>query len=359
MYSSSGSDDSNQDRVHLVVQHQYLNASGNWLDYPDPTTDGNPYTHPPAREDFYSVKCHTAHCQINSVIGEMPGGQVAWGNGYSGKYTVYATVYNDGGGDASELPPSLSGHALSLTDANGKHYISATIHRSASIPFSYSGSVSDTGHPQTITINASPEYVGGPSLLGAVCPPFSFGVYVPFNLSIDADTKLEKDGRPDDEDPNNVKYFSSVTNNSSDNVTISTRSCFYKLPASCGSGAIAGPVNGGTYGADPTDLLRGNYDPRPFNPGDKYCTYMYVQYTFGWVGPGGDVQGGGGEKSLNPCKQVVNMPYTHFLGSDVSAGGGFKDSTGLCTTDHGGIKTYTKTTGSQPIGSGVQIGALS
>jgi hypothetical protein len=99
--------------------------------------------------------------------------------------------------------------------------------------------------------------------------------------------------------------------------------------------------------------------------GDKYCGSLSLDPTDGIVDTAGNILqiDYGRRDSFTGCPIIVNEPYVHFFGSDVSAGGGFKDTTSC--NNPGGIKTYTSTTGfnnggtAPPVGSGVQIGALS
>jgi hypothetical protein len=99
--------------------------------------------------------------------------------------------------------------------------------------------------------------------------------------------------------------------------------------------------------------------------GDRYCGKLSIDPTDGIVDRNGNILriDNGLIESPTGCPVIVNQPYVHFIGSDVSAGGGFENAPSC--SNPGSIKTYTSTTGfnnggtAPPVGSGVQIGALS
>jgi len=355
--------DGGQDRVHLRLVRQYKDSSGNWQNY----DTGN--------EDFYSVKCHQAACVVNSVgvAGSRDDGRVVVGQ----QYTYYATVMNTGGPEASTLTPQLSGADLSLTINGIKNTIlpnpswdATPIPPGGVAAFSFTSTAfpnpDNSGHPYTATFGAYPDYYGGlgPLDYSGSCST-SFPVYVPFTLTPDAHATLT----PDTESPNALQYDATIANSSTTNVYAPVYACIYRYkdpasdPAGCSSGVIHGTYNGGTYGAgtNPLSGLNGS-DALPlgsYNAGDEYCAYLHMDYTTGIVGPGGanDVVPSDGVTVKHPsCNGVSNEPYVHFVGSSVMAGGGFEGENN-CTTTTGAIHTFTKTTGQQARGSGVQFGA--
>jgi hypothetical protein len=87
---------------------------------------------------------------------------------------------------------------------------------------------------------------------------------------------------------------------------------------------------------------------------------MTVQPTHGWVGPDNGILQPTGSDTKSNCGKVVNEPYTHFFGSDVTAGGGFGLS--CQKTAKGIIYAYNETPGGAPNsankgGTGAQFGA--
>ncbi len=97
----------------------------------------------------------------------------------------------------------------------------------------------------------------------------------------------------------------------------------------------------------------------PLRIGDRICMDLTASWLTGLVdnydGRIVHVSQSGSYGAPEVCSSnIVNEPYTHAFGSDVSAGGSFADST--CTSD-GSIYTYTYD--GKKRGSGTQFGALS
>ncbi len=186
-----------------------------------------------------------------------------------------------------------------------------------------------------------------------------------FDANDDADTQLLRNGVVDNENPNQVTWYARVINNGpATPVSIPTWALFYKT-----NGPIYDAYRGNrSYPAGPWVSVLPNLISSPMSippgtakAGDQYCTVIKIDYTTGYVTPGGVVYGDpASAKTKGPiCKTVVNEPYVHFFNSDVSAGGGFGSSG---CNNPGAIKTYLNTTGSpgnRPAGSGAQLGALS
>jgi hypothetical protein len=146
-----------------------------------------------------------------------------------------------------------------------------------------------------------------------------------------------------------------------------TQTPLYSKPNSAGSDYLpksysTGPTN--TYSI----VDSAGISVPPLRPGDKICQSVEAWDRNGEMKNDGDDPARGNNPitfivgsgqhiySSEACSApIVNQPYTHFLGSDVSAGAGFGDS---CPVTSGSINTYTTATGTLPRGSGSQFGAM-
>ncbi len=101
----------------------------------------------------------------------------------------------------------------------------------------------------------------------------------------------------------------------------------------------------------------------PLLAGDQVCiTYSVSPETGEMDSSGVPIGGSGSVDSTQACSQAVtNMPYAHFFGLDVSAGGNFANGNDKCLGSApiiGGITTSFQAAGPPARGSAVQFGAL-
>jgi hypothetical protein len=68
------------------------------------------------------------------------------------------------------------------------------------------------------------------------------------------------------------------------------------------------------------------------NAGDKFCDYIQISYTQGYIGPGGSVipTSSAGNTAGPNCLTIANKPYFKVFGSGISAGGHFNAAGGTC-----------------------------
>ena len=127
------------------------------------------------------------------------------------------------------------------------------------------------------------------------------------------------------------------------------------------SGAFT--VTGG-YGASTTTkyFSTGPYAATapPLAAGDKVCLTYIVAPAGGFMRSDGTVMVvDTPAKSFHICSPpVTNMPYAHFLGNDIRAGGGFKYNASSTCKSTGGIHTFNNALTYPTKGSYAQLGAL-
>jgi hypothetical protein len=93
--------------------------------------------------------------------------------------------------------------------------------------------------------------------------------------------------------------------------------------------------------------------------GNSFCAHIDITYGDGYYDKDGNIDSKSVTSKDSSCPKIINEPYVHVYGADVSAGGGFNTGASEnCTNDSGdqGIKTFLNTT--SVAGSGTQIGAL-
>lgn len=333
----------------------------------------------------------TAICSVN-ISGTLADGKVETGN----KFHVTVTITNTSPG-GYDLPASISGYPLSFNSGGwpgantGSNYtFAAPQDNNGAVPLGPSGTPadhttvsfwSDTGPPGGF-FGASTAPGGDPNqttVAGNVVysTPISgtcshhVDAYAKFILTAHAYKPLS--GL--DENPLTIPYETAVESSLPGYpISASTSSNFSKVGGPTLDSHnndvrdyYSGPRNG--FGTQDT-LTTGSKPPvAPLNPGDTYCSYIQIDnWNTGYRGPGNstdiaDTKVIPGSDTDSSCTKIVNEPYVHFFGSDVSAGGGFTGISPNCTNT-GGINTYTATTGfnnggtGPPVGSGVQIGAL-
>ncbi len=346
-FTSTGRDDGNKDDVHLELARQYTPDGGKtWIGYSngtDPgtvTNDNGTY-----KIDQYSHKCHNASCEV-TVIGEkQPENIVAWGNGYSGKYTLQVKITNTGGLDTSVLTPTLEGHDLSFTYDNIPHKIDQTLYQNGGFTvLSLDQSTDNKGSPYTAsTPDGYPDYYYGIGPIGGHCS-VNFDVYYYFNI----DPSAVFNGT-DWENPTTVSYVTSGTKTEGPDVNATASSSLTRNDLT-----VDGHTASHTYGIPPSTTDTYSWNPPNVNIGDKYCASVTISPGRGYKGVSSivapeDVSADSG------CQRVVNEPYVHFFGSDVTAGGRFGSSN--CAVG-GAVSTYLDTNDpANPRGSGVQFGA--
>ena len=100
----------------------------------------------------------------------------------------------------------------------------------------------------------------------------------------------------------------------------------------------------------------------PLMPGGTICISYTVSPEQGQITSNGSPIGGTGSvDSDSTCVNLVDKPYAHFFGLDVSAGGNFANGDDKCfgaSPTLGGIATSFKAAGPPARGSAVQYGAL-
>jgi hypothetical protein len=293
--------------------------------------------------ELQSYDCYSANCTlaVDGFLDSSDPSKAAANQSYTAKMTVNNTgkqPINKLGWDGSA--DATGGNSMSFV-INGRNTV-------PDIPLS----------PSPV----SPSSVGYYVLNGAVyygsykvadCTPATVRVYEPFNVNAWPSTTL----KPTTENPSTVDYRSWLIHNSGPSVDIPVTSTYQKDGATRASFSgikTSNPPNGNE------DNVLNNTDASlgPVAAGTTFCTNITISTQTGYRGPGGsnDVIPNNDGTSHSDCPRVHNSPYVHNFNSDASAGGGFGKS---CTPTKGGIQTYTRTTGTQPAGSGVQVGALS
>jgi hypothetical protein len=340
--------------------------------------NSNPYDQYTRRIDCYHATCNPSQIGAGARIdvqGDGPGGIVQAGH----PFTVYVPIKNDNlSADAEIIPDTDIGGAyrLSLTESPDNYQGGLVEHdvpggylnRGAStvVPIGFTAN-GNTGYVRNLTLNFYPDLwphgsVSNPNNSGnsnGSCS-VTFPIYQHFQATLGGSGVSLT---PTSEDPSSANYNTTVNvSPSSPPVYIPTNGLFYKLPAGGGQTNLV-PYSGGIY--PPATALSGNYaiPPGSVNAGDQYCVTLSAGYTSGYVGPGGPhdiVQASDGGTFGPVCDKVINRPYAHIFGNDVSAGGGFGLS--CQKTSKGVIYTYNETpsgasNGANKGGTGAQFGA--
>ena len=328
--------------------------------------------------DFGSVQtvktgpCFSATCQL-LVEGNVPGGSSAYATSSDVKanssFRLRALVTNNG---SLPLPSVMSGKTLAFSAGSGSNNsdvgfsgtnpaINAPIDPGNTATMDVDLSAGASGSK---AIKAYPDYYGVFGMGGCEA---TANIYQRFNLTPVASMS------GDDEQPVSVSYTTGI-NNSSASVSAATTSEYYVLPAGssvhsskAGPSSTSGPwPTGATNTMNATSAV--NF---AFAAGVQFCSQIdLTSINQGWVGPGSaklgtsnhttdDVNGNPTPNSAKQCFMVRNQPYVHMTGGDVFSGGGFGPSCTPPSAAYSGIKTYDKTSGNQPRGSGSQFAALS
>lgn len=326
--------------IHVTLTNQWWNGSS-WVTLAGGVTQKD-------------VTCYHASCQID-ITGDGPGGIATVG----GNVHVTATMIYHADPAYPDLEPTLpittsGGKAYGVMVGSTRHTLSDPIDLgdeslTSDSPFD----VATNGSISEQTITAYPDLEG----YGAVGPNCNktFDVYAEFNIVPKANIDSI-----DPENPTVIGWSTDGTLQYGEPVTATATSTLTKRPAGGAVGPIQTPppVTHSTYGDATSDKDVFTYNNvTHIAPGDEYCAQVSIYPGHGWQGPHGLAPNPETvtAQTLN-CPKTVNEPYVHFFDSDVFAGGGFGET---CTSTPGGINTLSKTNGVAPVGSGVQIGALS
>lgn len=134
-----------------------------------------------------------------------------------------------------------------------------------------------------------------------------------------------------------------------------------------GSGSGSFTVTGGYGAGSATGFIPASpscpASAPPLAAGDQVCiTYTVSPERGEMTSNGSPLNSYGNVESTQACSQAVtNMPYAHFFGLDVSAGGNFDSSDNKCLGSFpapSGINAFVKGAGPLVRGSAVQFGAL-
>ncbi|HMH31262.1 MAG TPA: hypothetical protein VK534_02185, partial [Methylomirabilota bacterium] len=294
-----------------------------------------------------TITCYAPTCQLGAY-GDLPGGQVAAG----GRVHVYGAIINPTRNpwlpNINSLPELLpGGGSLSLTyiwGAGGGNGAGGSVPLGSTQPLTlYDLTANPSISYQTVT--AYPDYYG----VGAIGPACSvtFPVYQNFNINPSIVFN-----NTDWENPTTISY--TTTGNNQGPAQNVPATAFSSLTLNSTAPPVQSATRVHTYGtvSDPN-----TYNPPSIKAGDTYCANLRISPGNGWIGPGNLILAGAVDNNApQVCNTVHNEPYVHIVGSDASAGGGF--GTTSCSKT-GSINTYTKVTGTRPVGSGAQLGALS
>lgn len=319
--------------VTVSVIRIYHNLNGNWYTY-STLGSGGPYD------------CYGASCTVTSVVSDDPSGLVVAGV----PYTVNATITNTGTSFAQlNLPSSLGGNSLSLTDNGSAHPTNFGLLYGQTRPMSYR-LTAPPGGPSTQTVNPYPDYYGR-FALGSVCP-VNVNVYQQFGAAGVGHSEL----LPTKENPNRDNYYTRVDiSGTSYAVNLTTNSKLNKN----GGGALVsnsgGQYSGSTYTLGGS-AAGADYPVSSVTAGDQYCASVRIYPTSGYVGPDHNVVGGTGDQTWSSCDKVTNEPYFKVVGGGASAGGNF-GSSGSCSGG-GLLAGWNNNTNGVDRGAGSQLSAL-
>ncbi len=320
----------------IIITQEYING---WRTEPQYTID-------------QTSLCYHAKCNIDSVIGDGPNGIVR--AGHSMQVTISLT--NDTGeNDLPDPYPYAPWYwYVGVKGTGGDHRLYSDLTRGETKVMNIY--IPAPANAQMYPLSFTPWYTNGGFSLGSPCTGTgTVDVYEHFTATLDAKVQLT----PDSEDPTGGNYYTQVCNSASVAVNIPTHSTLDKQPggATLASADTPPPATPG-YGC--TKPIAGSLPPVTISAGNGYCAQISAQYTQGYVGGGGpgDLQETKTSGSAGPdCATVYNQPYAQFFGSDVSAGGGFREGC-MASASAGYIKAYDKGTnsGALPRGSGGQFG---
>lgn len=172
-------------------------------------------------------------------------------------------------------------------------------------------------------------------------------IYQAFNVQPDVNIN-----NTDEENPTTVTYTAGG-HATTGTVTATTTSWLTKQPFGGAVGTVDSHTTTDTYTSAELDHNY-TYNNPSINAGDNFCAHVTISPASGYGGPPGYPVVEPQNFTLDSnCVKTVNKPYTQFLGSDVSGGGGF--GTSCPTTSNGSIYAYNEQPGKG--GSGAQFGA--
>lgn len=339
--------------VKVYIEHWEKGSDGKW-------------TNRPIIQDVAATNCYGATCANLFTIDQNVPGTGAGSNAVQAgqSFRIHVSIKNTG---SQRLPDTYDGAPLqivSVSQLNGG--VDGGTFNVNHSPYIASGRTyaMDSSYPNGMFVTAPGEVAAtqlayfilypGKFIVGGCAAPVN--VYKHFGIDVQADTNLS----PNDENPTSILYTAKIHNIEGTAAVAPVQSSFTRDGAGLDAASAGGPYGGGdTY----MNSAGGQWNnkaasPGAFTVGTQYCTTIHANWTQGWLGPGNDVKGETGELTRQDCPKVHNEPYIHAFGGDVSAGGGYGDNDS-CTTSIGTIQTYAGTTGEQPTGSGVQLGALS
>lgn len=315
-------------------------------------TDTGRWGRVPGSESTQVYPCFSATCNITSMTGTGPGGLIQAGD----RVFITADITNTGpqpllnhyrhyplgltvnGGGPGQPEPSLpNGVGLSPGQT-----LSVAFHLNVPSEIGY---FSFSAYPSYLTFFG----LGGSCNGAGVTYPVP--IYMPFEIRPRAN--VSNGGLV--EDPSTVEYSTGGTKTAPPGVDV-TAAKFTRLIKRSGGVTTDVQVPAASTHAFGSVDNNFSYPVGSKVAGDEYCAHVRISPAAGWVGPGGLMAyTSDREATSGNCLTISNRPYVHVFGADASAGGGFGDS---CTVKDGKINAYVGTTGLQPRGSGVQLGAL-
>jgi hypothetical protein len=356
-----------------------------------------------------SIPCYSAACTTSvsapgvavSSSPSLPDGALPT-NGVvaGGNFTVTVTLYNNGGSWELPLPSTLGAAGplqIDYGDSGGNKNPAGSMPAGGDFGDFSKAAPSDVpiGGSEVVSFPvAAPSAIQAMSIWAhATYNDFNFGTdcygdvntYAPFSVTPYANAQYDSN-----EDPTIVKYDTyGTTSGNPASVYVPTTSCFYELSdaSSCSGGTYINgtPIGPGTAPNNQSYATSGNtytqqdgsasdhmitYDiPSSVNiaAGLTYCSEIYMQYTAGYVGPGGptDVGDTNTPQDSKDCPEVVNRPYFKVYGSGVSAGGDFTSESGgdSCGSgdDGGTLASWNDNSNTSPaydFGASAQFNAL-
>lgn len=283
-------------------------------------------------QDFHYDCLHmdvAGGCSIAVSGGLGPGGVIIPNQ----QYTVTMTLHNPGPNNLTE-GYFLTGWHLGVRGTGGDHNLGRGLAVNESAAISFTVGAPGSG-PVYQHISFTPAYNGQPGInLGGECSK-DVPIYQEFNVQPGGSSIMD-----DNEDPSTVTYATWVTNNNPFDLSLPTSNQFYKYVAAAnnkqpidGNGNGYYPANKQQYNLGPSGPATYSVPPKSFQAGDRYCSYIKVDYTHGWRGPGGagDIVGASAPFEQSYCPVVNNKPYFKVYGNGISAGGDFQQS-GSCST---------------------------
>ncbi len=322
------------DWIVYIERWQHYDSNGNG------TLDRWRYSQTGLATNDGGTSCYSASCTIRfdaNLTGTSSGVKAG------SSVTVHASITNTG---KQSLPESIGGSHLALT--NSGNFPNTTL-----FPLSLVGTGLDPGETfadepiQAFDLTA-PGSMGNYNL--SVYPDYygRFGIGASCNTTVKVYEHFNIDpsvgfGSTDWENPTTISYNTNGQKTEGPDVSATATSWLTREGTTVDTHTATH-----TYGTAGDTYT---YNPTSINAGDDYCAFINISPAKGWKGADGDIVQGEASQKQSGCPSVVNEPYAHFFGSDVSAGGGFG---GNCQNTAGTIHTYLKDV-NQARGSGSQF----